>query len=170
MSISHQITLRPFQLSDCKSITLYANNRLIWQNLRDRFPSPYTEIDALMFIELVSRNNPLTEFAIDLNGIAIGAAGIILKEDVYRLNGEIGYWIGQEYWGKGIGTQVVARLTQKAFEEFNLRRVYAEVFDKNKASAQVLIKNGFKQEAIFKKAIYKDGEILNLLIFSKLKE
>lgn len=170
MSMSPQITLRPFELSDCDSIAHHANNRLIWENLRDRFPHPYTKMDALMFIEIVSRNNPLTEFAIDVNGTAIGAAGIVLKDDVYKLNGEIGYWIGQDYWGKGIGTMVVAELTRKAFEEFKLERVYAEVFENNFASARVLEKNGFKQEAVLKNAILKDNRILNLLIYSKLKE
>ena len=123
-----------------------------------------------MFIEIVSRNNPITEFAIDVDGKAIGAAGIVLKDDVYKQNGEIGYWIGQDFWGKGIGTKVVAELTRKAFEEFNLQRVYAEVFEKNYASARVLEKNGFKQEAVLKNAILKDGKTLNLLIYSKLKE
>jgi len=170
MSSSPQITLRPFELTDSDSIAHYANNRLIWGNLRDRFPHPYTKMDALMFIEIVSRNKPLTEFAIDINGTAIGAAGIVLKDDVYKLNGEIGYWIGQDYWGKGIGTMVVAELTRKAFEEFKLQRIYAEVFENNLASARVLEKNGFKQEAVLKNAILKDGRILNLLIYSKLKE
>lgn len=170
MSNTPHIELRPFQLSDCDSIAYHANNRLIWERLRDRFPFPYTKMDAIMFIEIVSRNHPITEFAIDIDGTAIGAAGIVLKDDVYKLNGEIGYWIGQEYWGNGIGTKVVADLTRKAFEDFNLKRVYAEVFENNLASERVLVKNGFNREAILKDAIIKDGKILNLLIYSKLKD
>jgi len=160
------LTLRPFQLSDYKSIAAHANNRLIWENLRDRFPYPYSEEDAMQFIHLVTTYSPSTEFAIDFNGEAIGAAGIILKDDVYVGNGEIGYWIGQDYWGKGIGTNVVADLLRIAFDELNLYRIYAEVFDKNPASARVLEKNGLIKEATLKNAIIKDGVRQNLSIYS----
>ena len=158
--------LRPFQLSDYKSIALNANNRLIWANLRDRFPYPYSEEDALQFIKMVTAYSPSTEFAVDFNGEAIGAAGNILKDDVYSGSGEIGYWIGQEYWGKGIGTKIVAELLRIAFDDFKLYRVYAEVFDNNTASACVLEKNGFKKEATLKNAIIKDGVRQNLSIYS----
>lgn len=160
------LKLRPFYPSDYKSIAALANNRLIWENLRDRFPYPYTEEDAKQFIRLVTSYSPTTEFAIDFNGEAIGAAGIILKDDVYEGNGEIGYWIGQDYWGKGIGTKVVAELLRIAFDELKLYRVYAEVFDKNPASARVLEKNGLCKEATLKNAIIKDGVRQNLCIYS----
>jgi RimJ/RimL family protein N-acetyltransferase len=162
------VVLRPFELADCKSIARHANNRLIAENLRDRFPYPYTEMDAIQFIQIVSNNHPTTEFAIDIDGEAIGAAGIMLKEDVYRKNGEIGYWLSQDYWGKGIGTWVVGELVRKAFEEFKLHRVYAEVFEKNIASARILEKNGFVKEATLKNAIIKNGKHQNLNIFSVL--
>lgn len=158
--------LRPFSTSDFRSIALYANNRLIWENLRNRFPFPYTEEDALQFINLASTYSPTTEFAIDFNGEAIGAAGIILKDDVYTGNGEIGYWIGQPFWGKGIGTKVVKELLRIAFDEMNLFRVYAEVFEKNIASARILEKNGLVKEATLKNAIIKDGVHQNLNIYS----
>ena len=160
--------LRPFLLTDCKSLAKHANNRLVWENLRDRFPFPYTETDADQFIQMVSESSTLTEFAIDINGEAIGAAGIILKEDVYTGNGEIGYWLGQKYWGKGIGTHVVGALIQIAFDELNLYRVYAEVFENNIASTRVLEKNGLVKEATLKNAIIKDGKHQNLNIFSIL--
>lgn len=170
MSSIYPVSLRPFLLSDSKSLAKHANNRLIWKNLRDRFPFPYTELDAIQFIQMVSCNSPITEFAIDVNGEAVGAAGIVLKDDIYKGNGEIGYWLGQEYWGKGIGTQIVAELVRKAFEEFNLYRVYAEVFGTNTASIRALEKNGLVKEAGLKRSIIKDGERLDLLIFSKTKE
>jgi [ribosomal protein S5]-alanine N-acetyltransferase len=168
MSMLPNIRLRPFRLSDSKSLAKHANNRLIWENLRDRFPYPYTEKDALQFIQIVSRNNPITEFAISFNGEAIGAAGIILKDDVYSGNGEIGYWISQEYWGKGIGTWVVKELVRVAFDELKLYRIYAEVFENNIASNRVLEKNGFVKEATLDNAIIKDGIHQNLNIFSIL--
>lgn len=170
MSGIYKISLRPFLLSDSKSLAKHANNRLIWKNLRDRFPFPYTELDAIQFIQIVSCNSPKTEFAIDINGEAVGAAGIVIKDDIYKGNGEIGYWLGQEYWGKGIGTQIVGELVKKGFEEFNLYRIFAEVFGTNNASIRVLEKNGLVKEAVLKKSIVKDGELLDLLIFSKINE
>jgi len=167
MSDLFAFTLRPFRIEDCKSIAYHANNRLIWQNLRDRFPFPYTEMDAIQFIQIVMRGNPITEFAIDINGNAVGAAGIVLKDDIYLGNGEIGYWLGGEYWGKGLGTKVVQELTRKAFEEFHLYRVYAEVFENNIASIRVLEKNGFTREASLKNSIIKDGIYQTLNIFSR---
>ncbi len=160
------IRLRPFHPSDYKSIATYANNRLVWENLRDRFPFPYSEEDALQFINMATTYSPTTEFAIDLNGEAIGAAGIILKDDVYKGNGEIGYWIGEPFWGKGIGTQVVKELLHIAFDELNLYRIFAEVFEKNVGSARVLEKNGLIKEAVLKNAIVKDGVRQSLLIYS----
>jgi len=126
-------------------------------------------MDAIQFIKLASNNTPLTDFAIDVNGDAIGAAGIILKDDVFKGNGEIGYWLGQDYWGKGIGTWVVGELLRIAFYEFKLYRVYAEVFEKNSASARILEKNGFIREATLKNSIIKDGVYQNLNIFSVIK-
>jgi [ribosomal protein S5]-alanine N-acetyltransferase len=170
MSSIYSVSLRPFRLSDSKSLAKHANNRLIWKNLRDRFPFPYTELDAIQFIQIVSCNSPVADFAIDINGEAVGAAGIIIKDDIYKGNGEIGYWLGQEYWGKGIGTQIVGELVRKAFEEFKLYRVYAEVFGINSTSIRVLEKNGLVKEANLKRSIIKDGERLDLLIFSITKE
>lgn len=154
------------QLSDCKSIAIHANNPLVVANLTDIFPYPYTESDAIQFIQMVSKKSPITEFAIDLNGEIIGVAGIMLKEDVYRCNGEIGYWIGQEHWGKGIGTRVVKELVQIAFDNLKIYRVYAEVFENNIASARVLEKNGLAKEATLKNAIIKAGVRQNLNIYS----
>jgi len=125
-------------------------------------------MDAIQFIQIVSNNSPITDFAIEINGDAVGAAGIILKDDVYRQNGEIGYWLGQDFWGKGVGTWVVGELTRIAFEQFKLYRIYAEVFEKNIASTRVLEKNGFIKEASLINWIIKDGASQNLNIFSRL--
>ncbi|HPQ35857.1 MAG TPA: GNAT family protein, partial [Tenuifilaceae bacterium] len=93
-----------------------------------------------------------------------------LKDDVYKLNGEIGYWLGVEYHGKGIATQAIAQIVDIAFSEYKLLRVYAEVFANNPASARVLEKNGFTLEAIFKKSIVKDGKILDSMVFAILNK
>jgi ribosomal-protein-alanine N-acetyltransferase len=170
MSPEYKIVLRPFVLSDSQSLAKHANNRLVSENLRDHFPFPYNEEDAIQFIQSVSKESPIKAYAIDINGQAIGAAGIVLKEDIYKGNGEIGYWIGQEYWGKGIVTFVVKELLRKAFDELKLYRVYAEVFEHNNASARVLEKNGFSKEATLSKAIIKNGVYQDLYIFSILNQ
>ena len=163
---SSKITLRPLQLIDSTSIAFHANNRLVSDNLRDVFPYPYTETDAIQFVQMASAKLPTTEFAISVSDEVIGVAGIILKEDIYRNNGEIGYWIGQRYWGEGVGTWVVGELVRIAFEDFTLYRVYAEVFENNIASARVLEKNGLIKEATLKNAIIKNGVRQNLNIYS----
>jgi len=163
-------TLRPFNLSDSKSLAYHANNRKIWEFVRDVFPHPYTEEDAESFINYSIETKTEIIFAIDVDGSAVGAIGLHLKDDVYKNNGEIGYWIGVEYHGKGIVTQAISQIVDIAFNKYNLLRVYAEVFSNNPASARVLEKNGFTLEATFKKSIYKDGKILDSMIFARLNK
>jgi len=107
-------------------------------------------------------------FAIDVNGEAIGAAGLHLKDDVLMLNGEIGYWLGEKSHNKGIATGVVAKLVKMAFNEHGLLRIYAEVFGNNPASGRVLEKNGFELEARLKNAVVKNSEILDMHIYSRI--
>ena len=100
--------LRPYQLSDKLALVKHANNKNISDNLRDRFPNPYTGKDAEWFINFVlENNNPVTNFIIEINNEAAGSIGFWRGEDVYRLNAEIGYWLGEEHWGKGIMTNVI---------------------------------------------------------------
>lgn len=159
-------TLRPLRLSDAKSIAKYANNRNVWLTLRDIFPHPYTEADAVSFIGLISKTEPLTTFAIELNGEAVGIAGIHKRDDVFAHTAEIGYWIGEPFWHQGIATRTVAALKELAFKRHNLYRLYAEVFESNPASTKVLVKNGFELEATLKKGVVKDGKLWDFLIYS----
>lgn len=159
-------TLRPLRLSDAKSIAKYANNRNVWLTLRDIFPHPYTEADAVSFIGLISKTEPLTTFAIELNGEAVGIAGIHKRDDVFAHTAEIGYWIGEPFWHRGIATRTVAALKELAFKRHNLYKLYAEVFESNPASTKVLVKNGFELEATLKKGVVKDGKLWDFLIYS----
>lgn len=161
-------SLRPFNPSDSHSLAFHANNREVWLGVRDIFPFPYTEEDAKSFIEYAISTKTEIILAIDVNGKAVGAIGLHLKDDVFKLNGEIGYWLGAGLHGKGIATNAVAQMVDLAFNEYKLLRVYAEVFSNNPASARVLEKNGFEQEARLKKAVIKDGKVLDLHIFSKI--
>ncbi len=162
------VVLRAFTPGDRDSLALHANNRNVWLGVRDVFPYPYTVADAERFIAYAAKTENEKIFAVDLGGEVIGAAGLHLKHDVRRLNGEIGYWLGPAYHNRGIATRIVSHLVTMAFDEYGLLRVYAEVFANNPASGRVLEKNGFALEARLKQAIIKDGAVLDLLIYAKI--
>ena len=163
------ITLRNWQEKDVKSLAKNANNKNIWDNLRDDFPFPYTEMAAKQWIEIANRDKPLTNFAIEYKNKAIGGIGIILQTDVYRKNAEIGYWIGENYWHKGFASKALKAMVDYTFKTFDVERIFAQVFEKNVSSKRVLDKVGFKYEARLKKAIIKNNVIQDCLIYAILK-
>lgn len=160
--------LRNFAATDAQSIAKNANSYEVWKGVRDIFPFPYKLSDAESFIAYA--NSTLTEkiFAIDVEGMAVGAIGLHFKTDIFRHCGEVGYWIGPDFKGRGIATKAVGQIVNMAFSDYNLLRLYAEVFENNVASARVLEKNGFSLEAKLKLAVCKDNCIQNLLVFSRL--
>lgn len=164
------ITLRNWQEKDIRSLTRNANNKKIWDNLRDEFPFPYTEMAAKEWIKIANQNNPLTSFAIVYKGSAVGGIGIVLQTDVFRKNAEIGYWLGEDYWNKGIMTKTLKAITDYAFSTFDIVRIFAHVFESNVSSARVLEKAGFTLEARLKKSIIKNNKIQDCLIYSLLKQ
>jgi RimJ/RimL family protein N-acetyltransferase len=132
---------------DTVSLVKYANNRKIWLNLRDAFPHPYTEATAAAFLEMVGCQSPTTFFAIATQEEAIGGIGVSLNQDVHRLTAEMGYWLGEPYWGRGLMTEAVAKFTEYAFESFKLMRIYAEPYASNPSSCRVLEKAGSRWRA-----------------------
>jgi ribosomal-protein-alanine N-acetyltransferase len=92
-----KFNIRDWQKSDVSSIAKYANNRKIWENLRDGFPHPYNFSDAERFISLVLSQEPRTYFAIASNEEAIGSIGLGLGSDVHRFTAELGYWLAEPY-------------------------------------------------------------------------
>jgi len=112
---------------------------------------------------------PAVNLAIDVNGHAVGGIGLILNGDVYIKSAEIGYWIGEEYWGQGITTEAVRLMTEYAFYYFDLLRLYAEVFENNKASMRVLEKNGYYLEGVRRKAVFKNEVLMDDYIWVKLR-
>ena len=161
-------TLRPLKLTDATTIAQHINNKKIWDNVRDFLPFPYNEVNAANFINEVLELTPDTTFAIDIDGQAVGVISLMLKEDIYRLNGELGFWLGEPYWNKGITTEAVRQVVDIGFNKYQLHRIYAEVFETNTPSMKVLEKNGFAKEAVLKQAIVKNENILDLYILSKL--
>lgn len=159
-------TLRTWQNGDEHSIVRHANNYKIWRNLRDRFPHPYTIEDASFWISLAATETPQTNFAIDHDGQAVGGIGLILRDDIYRCSAEIGYWLGEDYWGRGIVSEAVVALTAWAFDEFNLSRIYAGVLEWNKPSMRVLEKAGYQLEARLKNAVIKEDRIMDEFVYA----
>ena len=162
------LILRSWQTEDAQALANIANNRNIWNNVRDRLPSPYTVTDALQWIAQSKTDRLHTNFAIICDNELTGSIGYIKKEDVYRRNVEIGYFIGEQYWGKGIATRAVAMLLDRVMAETDAVRIYAEVFEYNKASMKVLQKNGFYLEGIHRKAAIKNNRIVDDYIWVKL--
>ncbi|MBR2649067.1 MAG: GNAT family N-acetyltransferase [Sediminibacterium sp.] len=163
------VIIRPWTLNDLPNLALYANNINIWNNLRNYFPHPYTEADAQAWLDKTIDASPLVNFAIDLDGQAIGGIGLILNSDVYIMSAEIGYWLAEPFWGQGIATEAVRQLVEYTFYYFDIVRLYAEVFETNKASMRVLEKNGFYLEGVRRKAVFKNGLLMDDFIWVKLR-
>jgi ribosomal-protein-alanine N-acetyltransferase len=127
--------LRPLELADADDLAHHANDPGVWQNLRDRFPHPYSVADAVAYIEHLVSRPAQTSFGIDVDGRAIGSITLMVGEDIARRSAEVGYWIGREYWGRGIMVDAVRATTKYAFEVLDLVRVFAVPFDtKNRKS------------------------------------
>jgi len=165
LKLKHSI-LRNWRRGDEESVTRHANNPKIWRNVRDMFPHPYTLADAQWWIDKESASASSTNFAIVVDGAAVGGIGLVLNTDVFRRSAEIGYWLGEEFWGRGIATEAVRALTDYAFSNFDLCRVYAGVFEWNPASMRVLEKAGYQFEARLKKHITKDGHTMDQFIYA----
>ncbi len=162
------IVIREWRSSDVEQLQSIANNRKIWINLKDLFPHPYTEQHAAIWIMACRRQKPRRWFAIAEENTLLGSIGVELKKDVYNINAEIGYWLGEPYWGRGIATAAVKRFTDYAFELFaHVHRIYGSVFEYNHASRKVLQKAGYQWECTLKKSILKDGHIHDELIYAK---
>ncbi|MBS1597088.1 MAG: GNAT family N-acetyltransferase [Bacteroidetes bacterium] len=164
-----KIELGTWGKEDIPGLVKYANDIKIWNTLRDIFPHPYTKTDADQWIALNELISPPHNFAIRVDGETIGGAGVTLKNDVYKKNAEIGYWIAEPFWGKGIATKVVSLLTIHAFANFDINRIYAEVFSNNPVSMKVLKKNGYHEEAVHRKAIIKNNQFLDAHLWVRFK-
>ncbi|MBY0495202.1 MAG: GNAT family N-acetyltransferase [Cyanobacteria bacterium] len=161
-----QCTIRPWAESDAASLQRHANNRHVSMHLRDRFPYPYGIEQARAFIDLIGRQQTPTAWAIDVDGAAVGGIGLQLQGDIERVSGEVGYWLGEPYWGRGIATEAVKAVTAEAFSRFELTRIYAVIFPEHVASIRVLEKAGFTREGHLRQSAIKDGRIRDQLLFA----
>jgi ribosomal-protein-alanine N-acetyltransferase len=170
MSSRANPTLRPWRESDLDGLARYANNHAVWINLRDRFPHPYTRDDAELWIaRCQSQHEPILQFAIDLDGEAIGGIGLETFPDVHRMTAEIGYWVAEPFWGRGIATAALIEATDYAFATFPFARLQAMVFGWNLRSARVLEKAGYLLEGTLRQSIFKDGWLTDSLMYARLR-
>lgn len=158
--------IRSFRSEDAEALARYADNRNVSRNLRDAFPYPYTLAHAETWISLVAQQATETDFAIASEAELIGGIGLQRQRDVHRRSGEIGYWLGEPFWGLGIATAALRAFTEYAFEEFDLLRVYGYVYEWNPASARVMEKAGYQCEARLKKSVSKDGQIIDQFLYA----
>jgi RimJ/RimL family protein N-acetyltransferase len=161
--------IRDWRAGDEAGLVRHANNRKIWRNVRDAFPNPYTFGDAEEWISSASTAEPVTNFAIEVDGEAVGGIGFILGIDIHRRSAEIGYWLGEQYWGRGIVGEAVQAMTSYAFENYDLVRIWAGVFEWNPASMRVLGKAGYQFEARLKNAVTKEGQTTDELIYALVR-
>lgn len=159
--MTNNLYLRPWRHEDVAQLASIANNRNIWNNVRDRFPHPYTIQDALNWVSHTNKENPPQSLAIIHGQQVAGSIGAVPKEDVHRKSIEVGYFVGEPYWGQGIATAAVALLIDHIQKHFDAVRLYAEVFETNIASMKVLEKNGFHLEGIRHKSVIKNNRLMN---------
>lgn len=165
-----EITLRPWHLDDVNDLVDLANNKNIAQFMADVFPHPYTIENGKTFIAFATSNPNSKIFAIIIDGKPVGSIGLHLQTDILRKNAEIGYWLGEHYWGKGIITQAIPQMIDYGFKNMDIIRIFARIFGTNKASQKVVEKCGFKLEGKYDKTLYKNEEYLDELIYAIRKQ
>ena len=158
--------IRPWHHADLDALVRHANNRQVWLTLRDQFPHPYTRADGDEWLAHVAKQDPVTSFAIVVDDEAAGGIGLAPQPDVHRRSAEVGYWLGETFWNRGIMTAALRTFTEYAFDAHDLIRVFAGVFSTNPASMRVLEKAGYAREGILKKSVVKDGKVLDQVLYA----
>ena len=161
------VILRAWLPTDADALSAMANNKNIFNNLRDSFPSPYALSDAVNWIAYASAQQPTENYAIVSNGELVGSIGYIPGNDIYCKTVEVGYFIGEEYWGKGLATAAIKLLMEMLLASGRWKRVEAHVFAENKNSMKVLEKNGFHLEGIKKNGAFKNDFFTDEYIWVK---
>jgi RimJ/RimL family protein N-acetyltransferase len=168
LKLAHS-TLRPWREGDQAALVRYADNRNVSVNMRNRFPFPYSTADADAWIAHTATQTPVCNFAIVVDATAVGGIGVELGSDVFHRSAEIGYWLGEPFWGRGIATEALGAVTEYAFATFDILRLEAGVFGWNPASARVLEKAGYTLEGRMRRAVVKHGRVGDRLIYGRLR-
>ena len=163
--------LRKWKIEDVASVACYANNEKIANNLRDAFPYPYTMQDAKSYVESCIANGDVRQMcrAIVVDNEAVGSIGIFVGNDVYRKSAELGYWLAENYWNRGIMSTAIKQLCKTAFEQYDIARIFAEPFSHNIGSRKALENAGFSLEGTMKKSVFKGGKMYDYCMYALLK-
>ncbi len=163
--------IRKWKLSDAAALAAAVSNEKILDNLRDGLPYPYTEQDGEDYISdmLSAKEDETFAFAITADNKVIGSIGVFRQENIHRRTAELGYYISEEYWGKGIMTEAVKQICEYVFSKSDIIRIYAEPFAYNAASCRVLEKAGFQYEGTLKNNAVKNGKVIDMKMYSLLK-
>lgn len=164
--------IRPWRLEDAPHLAEAANNPKVLANLRDGLPYPYSLQDAQDYIQAMLTTDPHTTyaFAIVAENRAIGSIGVFRKDNIHRQTAEMGYYIGEPWWGKGLGTQAVRQACRYIFEQTDILRIFAEPFAHNISSCRILEKAGFTCEGVLRKNAVKNGQVLDMKMYAIVKE
>ena len=166
-----EVKIRSWELSDAKDLAVALSNKNVQNNLRDGLPYPYTEKDGAEFISamLNADKNDTFAFAITADEKVIGCIGVFRQANIHRKTAELGYYIAEEYWGKGIMTEAVRQICNYVFENSDIIRIYAEPFATNFASCRVLEKAGFQLEGTLRSNAVKNGKVMDMKMYSLIK-
>ena len=163
------LRIRDWRKDDLESLLRYANNANIAANLRDQFPHPYTRREGIEYLNYVRTTHIPLLFAIEFGGEAIGGVGFKQGIDISRLSMEIGYWLGEPFWGRGFATRAVTATSDWAFDHYKVVRLFATTFAHNTASMRVLERSGFQREGILRRSAIKGGVILDQVMYAKVR-
>lgn len=158
--------LRPWRIDDLDSLVKFANNSNIAKFMTDGFLHPYTVENGKAFIDFATKDHPIHIFAIDINKQAVGGIGIHPQADIHCKNAELGYWLAEPFWGKGVVTKAIIQMIDFGFKTYDIDRIFARPFGTNIASQKVLEKAGFILEGRFERSLFKNGEYLDELIYA----
>lgn len=165
------IEIREWRTEDAKSLAVIADSKKVQDNLRDGLPYPYTEADALWYINscIAADKSDNFCFAIVNNNEVVGSIGIFRQGNIHFKTAELGYYIGENFWGQGIGTEAIRLACKHVFGSTDIVRIYAEPFAENVASCRVLEKNGFVLEGILRKNAFKNGVFRDMKLYALVK-
>jgi RimJ/RimL family protein N-acetyltransferase len=163
-----QCSVRLWRMDDADSVVRHANNINVARQLRDRFPHPYTRANASAFLKAATSSPEPSNLAIDVGGEAIGAIGYVSGSDVERYSAEIGYWLGETYWGRGVATEALVLVTAHVFDSLNMLRLFALPFADNAGSIRVLEKAGYLREAVLRSSSVKYGQPRDQLLYARV--
>jgi RimJ/RimL family protein N-acetyltransferase len=167
---ARECTVRTYRMADAADLARHGTDRRVWLGLRDRFPHPFTQADGEEYIGRMLEQATPTAFAIVVDDEPVGGISLHVGTDIERITAELGYWIGTDYWGRGITTVAVKLVTRYAFDGLGLERVFAVPFVHNLASARVLEKAGYTREAVMRKSALKDGKVLDQYLYAIVRE